>query len=178
MSTAPHALRSQACRHACRTSCTHARTMPTDACGSQKSLSGISVTQHCVSLYQELKSKSAYRFITFKIDGSGQRVVADQCSAGNASFADFTEALPEHDSRYAVFDFAYVNADGCQLKKIIFIMWSPDTAQIKAKMMYASTKDFFKGLLPGIALEQQATEIGEVDEEEMRLRIQATLTRK
>ncbi len=77
-----------------------------------------------------------------------------------------------------VYDFDYVNADGCQFKKIIFVMWSPDSAQIKAKMMYASTKDFFKGLLPGIAIEQQATEISEVDAEEMRLRVQATLTRK
>jgi len=78
----------------------------------------------------------------------------------------------------AVYDFDYVNADGCQFKKLIFVMWSPDAAAIKAKMMYASTKDFFKGLLPGIAIELQATEAGEVDEADMRSRIQATLTRK
>ena len=77
-----------------------------------------------------------------------------------------------------VYDFDYVNADGCQFKKLIFIMWSPDAAAIKAKMMYASTKDFFKGLLPGIAIELQATEPSEVDEADMRTRIQATLTRK
>ena len=77
-----------------------------------------------------------------------------------------------------MYDFDYVNADGCQFKKLIFIMWSPDAAAIKAKMMYASTKDFFKGLLPGIAIELQATEPSEVDEADMRTRIQATLTRK
>jgi cofilin len=77
-----------------------------------------------------------------------------------------------------VYDFDYVNADGCQFKKLVFLMWSPDNAPIKAKMMYASTKDFFKGLLPGIAIELQATELSEVDSEDLRLRIQATLTRK
>ena len=77
-----------------------------------------------------------------------------------------------------MFDFDYVNADGCQFKKLIFIMWSPDAAAIKSKMMYASTKDFFKGLLPGIAIELQATEPSEVDEADMRSRIQAMLTRK
>ena len=83
-----------------------------------------------------------------------------------------------HPPRRAVYDFDYVNADGCQFKKLIFLLWSPDAAAIKAKMMYASTKDFFKGLLPGIAIELQATEPSEVDEADMRLRIQATLTRK
>lgn len=122
----------------------------------------------------------------------------------SASFSAFADALPEHDCRYggarptrcasaarcrprtppltrpaaAVYDFDYVNADGCQFKKLIFVMWSPDAAAIKAKMMYASTKDFFKGLLPGIAIELQATEASEVDEADMRSRIQATLTRK
>lgn len=28
---------------------------------------------------------------------------------------------------------------------------APDVAKVKAKMMYASTKDFFKGLLDGIS---------------------------
>ena len=105
-------------------------------------------------------------------------MVPDQCGAAAASFEDFTDALPLSDCRYAVYDCEYVNADGCQLKKLIFVMWSPDSAQIKAKMMYASTKDFLKGLMPGIAIEQQATDISEVDAEEFRLRIQATLTRK
>jgi cofilin len=148
------------------------------ACVGGKSLSGISVTTQCVTLFEQLKSKGAYKFLTFKIDPSGAKVVPDQCGPANSSFSDFTDALPESDCRYAVYDCEYVNADGCQFKKLIFVLWSPDNSQIKAKMMYASTKDFLKGLFPGIAIEQQATDISEVDAEEMRLKIQATLTRK
>jgi hypothetical protein len=40
----------------------------------QKSLSGIAVTEQCVALYTELKSKSCYRYLTFKIDAAGGRV--------------------------------------------------------------------------------------------------------
>jgi len=43
---------------------------------TQKSLSGIAVTEQCVALYTELKSKSCYRYLTFKIDGAGGRVRA------------------------------------------------------------------------------------------------------
>ena len=32
---------------------------------------------------------------------------------------------------------------------------SPDTSRVKAKMMYASTKDFFKSYLEGLAVELQ-----------------------
>ena len=32
---------------------------------------------------------------------------------------------------------------------------SPDTARVKGKMMYASTKDFFKSHLEGLAVELQ-----------------------
>jgi cofilin len=77
-----------------------------------------------------------------------------------------------------VYDFEYVNADGCQFKKICFLLWTPDSSSVKSKMMYASTKDFLKQLLPGIAIEQQATERGEVDYDDFRARIQATITRK
>ena len=55
---------------------------------------------------------------------------------------------------------------------------SPTNAKVKSKMMYASTKDFFKGCLEGIALELQATELSEIDEPELRARVEATLTRK
>ena len=154
-----------------------------------------------MTVYTELKTKSSQRFLTFKVDASGTRVVADLLGPSTATFDDFKNALPDNDCRYAVYDFDYVNADNCQFKKICFIMWSPDNRRaprrrtarrrsfadasfranaspIKNKMMYASTKDFFKQLLPGIAIELQATEKSEVDHADLRTRIQATITRK
>jgi len=46
------------------------------------------------------------------------------------------------------------------------------------KMLYASTKDFFKSRLSGIAVEIQATDLDEVSEEELRANVGAILTRK
>jgi cofilin len=45
-------------------------------------------------------------------------------------------------------------------------------------MLYASTKDFFKGRLSGIAVEIQATDYDEVSQEELRENIGGILTRK
>lgn len=52
----------------------------------------------------------------------------------------------------AVYDYAYTNDDGCVFNKIVFVMWSPDCSPLKHKMMYASTKDYFRHFLQGIAM--------------------------
>lgn len=45
-------------------------------------------------------------------------------------------------------------------------------------MMYASTKDFFKGFLDGIGADLQATEPSEICEEAMREKVESAMTRK
>lgn len=49
---------------------------------------------------------------------------------------------------------------------------------MRPKMMYASTKDFFKGFLDGIGAELQANEPSELSEEEIRERVLGAMTRK
>ncbi len=57
-------------------------------------------------------------------------------------------------------------------------MWAPDNAQLKSKLLYASTKDFFKQHLDGIGMELQATDEDELEEDKMRDRVREVLTRK
>lgn len=55
---------------------------------------------------------------------------------------------------------------------------APDTANIRSKMMYASTKDFFRGYLDGISVEFQASELDEVQEAEVHDAVKALVVRK
>ncbi len=55
---------------------------------------------------------------------------------------------------------------------------APDTARIKSKMMYASTKDFFKGYLDGLSIEQQASDLDDLTEGDVRDAVIQTLTRQ
>jgi len=66
--------------------------------------------------------------------------------------------------RYAVFDFEWDTKDGCKKSKIVFVTWVPDTAKIRQKMLYASSKDKFKRELDGIQVEIQGTDFSEVEE--------------
>ena len=47
-------------------------------------------------------------------------------------------------------------------------MWTPDSAKIKAKMLYAASKDKFKRELNGVQYELQACDLDDVDEAAIR----------
>ncbi|KAI8614614.1 hypothetical protein BC830DRAFT_1050709, partial [Chytriomyces sp. MP71] len=61
-----------------------------------------------------------------------------------------------------VFDFEYdAGADGIR-NKLVFFLWAPDTAKIKSRMLYASSKQAIRQRLNGINTEIQCTDPAEV----------------
>jgi cofilin len=55
---------------------------------------------------------------------------------------------------------------------------APDAARIKAKMMYASTKDFFKGFLDGLSVELQGSDLADISEQDVAEAVRSTVTRQ
>ncbi|KAL2896945.1 Actin-depolymerizing factor 2 [Bienertia sinuspersici] len=125
--------------------------------------SGMAVDDACKLKFLELKSKRTYRFIIFKIEEKQKQVVVEKVGEPTESYEDFTASIPADECRYAVYDFDFVTAENCQKSRIFFIAWSPDTAKVRSKMIYASSKDRFKRELDGIQVELQATDPSEMD---------------
>jgi cofilin len=147
----------------------------------KKSMAGIAVREDCVDLFTHMKTRSAYRWATFKVDSTGREVVIDAVGAragGGGAYAEFTSALPDLECRYGVYDYEYSSADRGTFHRLVFVSWAPDNAPIKTKMMYASTKDFFKAFCDGVGAELQATDRDELAEEGMRERVVSGMTRK
>lgn len=109
-----------------------------------------------------------HRYIIFKIEEKSKQVVVDKTGGPAESYNDFTASLPENDCRYAVFDFDFVTSENCQKSKIFFISWSPDQSQIRAKMLYATSKERIRRELDGVHYEIQATDPAEMDIEVIR----------
>ena len=144
-----------------------------------KSLSGVAVTDDCLTVFNKVKMRTSdLQWATFRVEETEGSVLTAATGAVDGAYEDFVAALPEDDCRYAVYDYRYVNSEECEFRKLVFIVWNPDSARLKSKMLYASTKDFFKGRLSGIAVEIQATDYDEVSEEELREKIGGILTRK
>ena len=124
--------------------------------------SGVKVNEECVNKYNEIKLQKTCRYVLFKINDSNDEIVLEATGEKGASYEDFTGKLPADDCRYAVFDFEY-EQDGGLRNKLLFVVWAPDTAKLKRKMLIASSKDAFRKQLVGIGAEIQATDKSEVD---------------
>ncbi|XP_065858943.1 actin-depolymerizing factor-like [Euphorbia lathyris] len=124
--------------------------------------SGMAVHDECTLKFMDLKAKRSYRYIVFKIEDGVQQVVVEKLGQPKGSFDDFTASLPANECRYAVFDFDFTTNENVPKSKIIFVAWSPATAKVRSKMLYASSKDRFRRVLNGVQVELQATDSSEI----------------
>ncbi|XWS67746.1 hypothetical protein CRYUN_Cryun04dG0032000 [Craigia yunnanensis] len=119
---------------------------------------GMWVTDECKNSFMEMKWKKVHRYIVFKIDEKSRLVTVDKVGGPGESYDDLAASLPTDDCRYAVFDFDFVTVDNCRKSKLFFIAWSPTASRIRAKMLYATSKDGLRRVLDGISYEVQATD--------------------
>ena len=124
--------------------------------------SGVAVSEDVLAKFQELKLGHSLRFATFRLSDDHSQVIVDKTAPPSANYNDFVKGLPANDCRYAVYDFEY-EAEGGQRNKILFVVWAPDAAKIKSKMLYASSKDAVRKKLVGVGVEIQATDLAEID---------------
>ena len=58
-----------------------------------------------------------------------------------------------------------------QVKKLILLLWCPDSAKVKDKMLYSSSFDAIKKALDGVQKYFQATDLSEASLEEIMAKI-------
>merc|ERR1712086_1203257 len=139
----------------------------------RKMSSGVQVADDCSKEFEAMKIRKAYAYIIFKITDDKKNIVIEKKGEkGDKSqeeyFAEFAKELPDGDCRYGIFDVEINTKSGATANKLIFVAWSDDNASVKPKMLYASSKDALKKTLTGINEEFQATERGDLDEQEIK----------
>ena len=127
--------------------------------------SGVAVNDECVSIYNEMKLKKNYKYVTFFIEDKKEIKISDKGEASKTS-EDFKKSLPEDQPRYGFVDIEYTT-DRKQ-SKLTFVMWSPDDkCSVKDKMLHAPSKDALKKKCTGIMKELQANEMGDLGDKEV-----------
>lgn len=126
------------------------------------SRSGVAVADESLQAFNDLKLGKKHKFIIYKLNESKTEIVVEETST-DADYDAFLEKLPENDCKYAIYDFEYEigNGEG-KRNKIVFFTWSPDTAPIRSKMVYASSKDALRRALNGVSTDIQGTDFSEV----------------
>lgn len=130
-------------------------------------LTGISVADECVAVWNEFKLGHKYRFVTFKFSDDLRNIVVDYKAPCEATYDDFLDQLPPKDVRYAIYDYDFKADDGTPRNKVVFVVWAPDVAPARRKMLITGSKVSIKNALSGITLELQANDDQGISEEEM-----------
>jgi len=123
--------------------------------------SGVAVNDDCVTVYNELKLGHKSKFVIFRITDDYSSIVVDHVAPTTDTYDTFESSLPPNDCRYAVYDFEWDAQEG-KRGKILFVLWAPDAAKVKSKMLYTSSKDNLRKKLVGVGTEIQATDRSEI----------------
>lgn len=109
-----------------------------------------------------MKLGKKYKFVLFGLNDNKTEIIVKDTSS-EEEYDAFLEKLPENDCLYAVYDFEYeIGGNEGKRSKIVFYTWSPDTAPIRSKMLYASSKDALRRALNGVSTDIQGTDFSEV----------------
>jgi len=122
--------------------------------------SGVTVNQICLDAFQALKAQRANKYIVFQLNDDRTEVVVSKTST-SCVYNEFLRDLPEDDCRWAVYDLEFEKTGAGVRNKICFVSWSPDSAKIKSKMVYASSRDALRRALIGVAVDIQAADYDE-----------------
>ncbi|MFJ9643034.1 actin-binding ADF family protein [Streptomyces sp. NPDC101206] len=121
----------------------------------------IRVTDECVQAFTELKFGKKHKYVIYAVSADRKEITVETTST-DTTYDTFVSALPENACRYAVYDFEYKKENEGTRNKIVFFFWSPDTSEVREKMVYAKSKNAIRDALNGVAVEIQGTDASEV----------------
>ncbi|KIJ62612.1 hypothetical protein HYDPIDRAFT_157413 [Hydnomerulius pinastri MD-312] len=122
--------------------------------------SGVPVSPDVITQFKDLKGRKL-KYIIFNLNPTNTEIIVEKTSTVK-DYDEFLKDLPEQECRWAVYDFEF-EKDGAPRNKIFFFSWSPDTAKMKPKMVFASSREGLRRTLDGVQLEIQGTDATEVE---------------
>ncbi|KAJ7195513.1 actin depolymerizing factor [Mycena pura] len=124
--------------------------------------SGVTVHDDCIEQYNTtLKLGKKIKYMIFCLNQDNTEIIVEKVSESK-DYEEFLADLPKTECRWAVYDLEFEKPGGGIRQKIVFYSWAPDDAKIKAKMVFASSKDALRRSLVGISVEIQGTDYDEV----------------
>eukprot|EP01125_Pyxidicula_operculata_P015495 TRINITY_DN525_c1_g4_i1.p1 TRINITY_DN525_c1_g4~~TRINITY_DN525_c1_g4_i1.p1 ORF type:complete len:140 (+),score=28.68 TRINITY_DN525_c1_g4_i1:178-597(+) len=122
-------------------------------------MAGVSINQSCISEFESFKKdKSTDAFIVFKMSDKLSEVIVDK-KGESATYDDFIKEFQEKNCSYIVRKIKYSNGSDGDRVKIVFYLWTPSSASLKHRMVFAATSANFKRSLMGVQTGIQAGDV-------------------
>ncbi|KAF8236361.1 actin depolymerizing protein, partial [Tricholoma matsutake] len=125
--------------------------------------SGVQVSQQAKDAFADLKEGRKHKYVIFNLSPDNREVEVLKASS-SPDYDEFLKDLPEDQCRWAVYDLEFEKPDGGRRTKLCFFSWTPDTAKIKQKMVFASSRAQVQRALTSASsvIDIQATDEDEV----------------
>ncbi|XP_015685721.1 cofilin-1-like, partial [Protobothrops mucrosquamatus] len=81
------------------------------------------------------------------LEAGKEILVGDLGDTVDDPYLHFVAMLPPSDCRYALYDATYETKES-KKEDLVFLFWAPESAPLKSKMIYASSKDALKKKFP------------------------------
>jgi len=134
--------------------------------------SGVTVQDAVVQEFNNIKIGHKYQYYQMKLTDDWKEIEVEKTVAtGAQTWEQFVQQLPPEDCRSIVYDYLFDTGKAGHREQLIFILWCPETAKVKTKMLYAASKDALKKKLVGINHEFQATEFSELNQKDVTEKI-------
>ncbi|XP_040266234.1 cofilin-1 [Bufo bufo] len=135
--------------------------------------SGVTVSDNVIQIFLDMKvrksctpeeAKRRRKAVIFCLSPDKKRIIPEEGAeflVGECGekipdpYKHFVDMLPSDDCRYALYDCTYETKES-KKEDLVFLFWAPESAPLKSKMIYASSKDAIKKKLTGIKHEVQA----------------------
>lgn len=119
-------------------------------------MSGVSFDDACMDAFSSLKTgekKDKVRALVFKISDDKQKIVMENEFAKEAGRSQEDEynsiimTLPKECGRFVIWDLDVDTKSGQRAGKLFCMFWSPESAGVKARMLYSSSSSAVKDKL-------------------------------
>ncbi|XP_050983566.1 cofilin-1 [Labeo rohita] len=138
--------------------------------------SGVTVEENVLTVFNEMKVRKAHaneeekskrkKAVLFCLSEDKKHIIMEegqeilQGDEGDP-YLKFVKMLPPNDCRYALYDATYETKE-TKKEDLVFIFWAPESAPLKSKMIYASSKDAIKKKFTGIKHEWQVNGLDDI----------------
>ncbi|KAF7641590.1 hypothetical protein LDENG_00276750, partial [Lucifuga dentata] len=128
--------------------------------------SGVTVNDEVIKVFNDMKvrksstqdeMKKRKKAVLFCLSDDKKKIIVEegkQILVGDVGetvddpFACFVKLLPPNDCRYGLYDATYETKES-KKEDLVFVFWAPESAPLKSKMIYASSKDAIKKKFTG-----------------------------
>ena len=115
-------------------------------------MSGIVLHDDALAVFNQQKLQHNAAAVVYCLNPELTHVVVEKVFPPETPLSEVVDFLPPRDCRFITYDLKYVN-DGCQMSKLTFILWCPESAKTKPKMLYSATKRACIEKMTGVQLE-------------------------